>query len=261
MVFACTVQDDFAHTVQLAKPAERIVSLAPDMTEMLYAIGAGKKIIGVVQGSDYPDAARKLPMVANYRMLNQEAILARHPDLVVAWSGTPAHQLAWLIQLGVPLYVSQQKNITDIPRTLRKLGCLAGTEKQATLVALAFEQRLQALQAHKRRPVTVFYEVTDKPLMTINHDSWINQVITLCGGKNIFAEAPVIAPVVSREAVLMKNPDIIISKQASTWKHWPQLRAVASHHLYSIPPDWLERAGPRLLLGAEKMCHYLATSE
>lgn len=260
---ACTVQDDERQPVHLAQPAERIVSLAPDMTEMVYAIGAGDKIVGVMQGSDYPEAARQQPVVANYHALNQEAIMARHPDLVIAWAGTSSHQLAWLAHLGAAVYVSRQKNITDIPVTLRKLGCLAGTEREANRIAAQFEKRLKRLQeqGHRHAPVTVFYEVTDKPLMTINQESWINQVITLCGGKNIFADAPVIAPVVSREAILARNPEVIIAKDFSTWQSWPQLRAVKNHHLFSIPPDWLERAGPRVILGAERMCQNLTTNE
>jgi iron complex transport system substrate-binding protein len=257
---ACEVQDDAGHIIQLSHPASRIISLAPDLTELLFAVGAGNKLIGVVEGSDFPEAARHLPVVATYHSLNEEAVLGLHPDLIVAWSGNSAAQLARLSRLSAPIFVSYQRNLSDIPKTMRKLGCLAGTQQTADFAAERFTQQLDALQMRHQNQslVRVFYQVSLRPLMTINRESWINQVITLCGGQNVFADARMIAPVVSREALILTNPDVILGVGAGEWLAWPLLRAVQNKSLFAVTPDLLERAGPRLLLGASLVCQDLA---
>ncbi len=258
---ACEVTDDAGQKIHLVHPAKRIISLAPDLTELLFAAGAGHQIVGVMQGSDYPDAAKKIPIVGNYLSLNAEAILSLKPDLIIAWEGgNSALQLQQLKHFPIPVFLSHQRDVTDIPKTLQKLGCLAGTERIANRAATEFLKHYQTLQkqyAHQK-PVSVFYEVWPRPLTTINHESWINQIITLCGGKNIFANLKMIAPQVNEEAVIAANPEVIIGPDTtdwqSTWKKWPQLTAVNQKHLYAIHPDWIERAGPRLINGAEEIC-------
>ena len=260
--FACEVIDDAGHVVHLNHPAKRIISLAPDLTELLFAAGAGPSIVGVMQGSDYPAAAKKIPLVASYNRLNSEAVLALHPDLVVAWAGgSSAAQLQQLKTMGIPVFLSHQHDLTDIPKTLQKLGCLAGTETTANRAAADFLQRYQDLQHRYShlKTIAVFYEMWPHPLITVNKDSWINQIIVLCGGENIFASARGVAPQVSMEAVLATNPTVIISTATTAdweeiWQTWPQLSAVKNQFIYPIAPDWLERAGPRLLNGAAAVC-------
>lgn len=263
--YACDVVDDMGNHLHLSKPAKRIVSLAPDITELLFAAGAGQSIVGVMQGSDYPAAATKIPVVASYNRLNSEAVLVLQPDLLVAWAGgMPAAQRQELQRLHIPVFLSRQRELMDIPKTVRKLGCLAGTEKIADQAAAMFSERyahlVQRYAQTKHR--SVFYEMWPHPLMTVNHDSWISQIITLCGGKNIFADAIGVAPQVDIEAVLAANPDVIISTAPTKdwrkiWQDWPQLRAVKQQRIFAVPPDWLERAGPRLLDGAELVCRDL----
>lgn len=262
---ACEVIDDSNHKVQLAQPATRIISMAPDLTELLFAAGAGEKVVGVTRGTDYPAVAKKIPIIASYNSLNTEAVLALHPDLIIAWAGgNSAAQLQTLQHLGIPIFLSQQRDITDIPASLKKFGCLAGTEKTANQAAQNLSARIQVLKQHyaHQKIIPVFYTIGTHPLMTVNKDSWINQIISLCGGRNIFADAKGIAPQVSLEAVIAANPDVIITSETDkdwkkTWLAWPQLRAVQNHFLFAINPDWLEKAGPRLIDGAEDMCRDL----
>lgn len=258
---ACVVVDDLGNTVKLSKPAERIISLAPDLTEILFTAGAGSQIVGVMQGSDFPENAKKIPVIASYNSVNSEAILALHPDLIVAWAGGDSQQqLEVLKRLGIPIFLSYQKDIKDIPHTLQRLGCLAGTEQIATTEAKRFSQRMQMLEKKykNKKNVSVFYLLASHPLLTVNRQSWINQIITLCGGRNIFAEGIGVTPQVNMEAVIKKNPLVIISTQKTgwqlDWQAWPQMDAVRLQHLFSIEPDWMERAGPRLLDGAEIFC-------
>jgi iron complex transport system substrate-binding protein len=247
-VLACEVIDDAGQTIHLNHPAQRIISLAPDITEIVFSIGAGKNIVGVMRGSDYPLQAKKIPIVASYNNVDTEAILALHPDLIIRWSDD--HASEQLKKLAIPVYVSHQKNILDIPETMRRLGCLTGTEKNAEKTATQFFQQYQKIKSkysHKKT-VTVFYQVWPKPLMTITKTSWINEVITLCGGKNIFENLHGAAPQVSLESVIVANPDVIIGSHVENWQR---------KHVYQIDTDLIERAGPRLLNGVENLCMLL----
>lgn len=247
-VLACEVIDDTGQIIHLQHPAQRIISLAPDITEIVFSIGAGKKIVGVMRGSDYPPQAKQIPIVASYNTIDTEAILALHPDLIIRWSDD--HASEQLKKFTIPVYVSHQKNILDIPETMRRLGCLTGTEKNAEKTANQFIQHYQKIKseyAHKKT-VTVFYQVWPKPLMTITKTSWINEVITLCGGKNIYENLRGAAPQVSLESVIVANPDVIMGSRVENWQR---------KHVYQIDTNLIERAGPRLLNGVDSMCKQL----
>ncbi len=247
--------------------AIRIISLAPDITETLFAIGAGSQIVGVIKGSDYPAQAAGLPVVGSYSGLDLERILSLHPDLVMTWGNGFARQLAVLRRLHIRVYMTNPRQLEDIPAAMRTFGGLTGHVTQANQQAAAFEAELARLKAHYQRqtPVAVFYQLGGYSLMTINHDSWINQVITLCGGHNVFAEAVTAAPEVSWEAVVQANPEVVISDSAeqgweTRWQRWPAISAVKHHRLYTVHPDWIDRAGPRLVKGAAEVCGYLEAS-
>jgi iron complex transport system substrate-binding protein len=256
---ACEVIDDTGQTIKLAHPARRIISLAPDLTELLFAAGAGNQIVGVMQGSDYPVAAKKIPIVANYNSIDSEKILSLRPDLIIVWmEGNLARSMK---KWGIPIYYSHQKKMTDIPKTLQRFGCLAGTEKKAADSVHSFTERYQALQKaySYKKQVSVFYQVWPQPLMTITKNSWINDAIMLCGGKNIFADLHGVAPEVNIESVITANPDVIIgvrSKQnwQKIWHSWSQMIAVQKNHVFTLSPDLIERADMRVLDGAEEMC-------
>lgn len=269
---AVMVQDDTGRSVSLPQPAMRIVSLAPHITEQLFAVGAGEKIVGAVDYSDYPDAARKIPRVGGYSRLDLERILVLRPDLIVAWkSGNDARAIERLQALGFEVYLSEPRHLADIADSMKRLGILAGVPVEGREQAKVFRQRLAALrrQYHDEGQRTVFYQIWNQPLMTVSGQHLINDVISLCGGSNIFANLDALTPAVSVEAVLAADPEVIIASGMGAerpewldeWKKWPQLRAVKNKQLYSIDPNLTQRATPRLLLGAEKMCRILHVSE
>jgi iron complex transport system substrate-binding protein len=263
-----TVKDDSGRTIQLAETAGRIVSLAPHVTEQLFAIGVGERIVGAVDYSDYPEQARALPRVGGYSRLDLERILALEPDLVVGWqSGNDTRQLERLRQLGLKVYLSEPRHLEDIASNMERLGKLSGVAQQAGAAAVQFRQGLVALRA-QHQDVTrlrVFYQIWNRPLMTVNGEHLINDVITLCGGDNVFAAIDTLTPSVSEEAVLAADPQVIIAsgmgkarpEWLDDWLRWPQLTAVKNKQLYVIPPDIIQRATPRLLQGAERMCRLL----
>lgn len=259
------LRDDTQTEIRLTVQARRIVSLAPNITEVVYAAGAGDKLVATVDFSDYPAAAKKLPRVGSYARVDIEAVAALRPDLVLAWdSGNPPAAVAQLRKLGIPVFVTEPKTLDDVARDLERYATLAGTEAAGKAAARAFRNRLAGLETQyaTRRPVRVFYEVWDEPLMTVNGKQIISDVMRLCGGTNIFADLPALAPTVSVEAVLAANPDAIIAggmgeRNAAwlePWKKWPRLKATAQGNLFFIDPNLLQRHTPRLLDGADQMC-------
>lgn len=265
---ALSVTDAVGDKLDLPAPASRIISLAPHATEMLFAAGAGDQVVGTVDYSNYPPAARRLPHVGGYAKLDLEAILALKPDLVVAWaSGNPGEALRRLRELGLKVYVSEPRRLEDIPRDLRKLGILSGHPRTAATAAEAVESRIDELRRRYsgQTPVRVFYQIWSDPLITINGEQFISQVIRLCGGVNVFADASGLAPKVGVEAVLQRRPDAIIaSGMASSkpqwlaaWRRWSELPAVRYNALFSIDPDLIQRQGPRIIEGAAQMCRDL----
>jgi len=264
------VTDDDGKRVRLDRPAQRIVSLSPHATELLYAAGAGSRLVAAVEYSDYPAAARQLPRVGSYAALDLERIALLKPDLAVAWgSGNPPAQVAQLARLGIPVFVSEPKELEDIPASLRRLGRLAGTAA-AEAAARDFERRHAALRERYagRRSVAVFYEIWNQPLMTVGGGHVISAAMRLCGGRNVFAQMTQPAEVVELEAVLRANPEAIVSGGMETarsewleqWRRWPQLAAVQRGNLFVVPPDLLQRHTPRLLDGAERLCEALETA-
>lgn len=262
------VTDDTGRVLSLEQPARRIVSLAPYLTELLFAAGAGGSVVGVSGFSDFPPAARGIRRIGTGAGLDLERIVALQPDLVVAWqSGNPADQVERLRGLGLTVFRSEPRTLEDIGATLSRLGELAATHGQARSAIHAFRQRLAAL--HRRHagkpPVDVFYQVWDRPLMTVNADHVISDVIRLCGGRNVFAGLDRLAPQVGIEAVLVRDPQVIIATTGSAgdadgldqWRRWSGVRAVANSHLYTIDDDLLVRHTPRILDGAEQLCGIL----
>jgi iron complex transport system substrate-binding protein len=263
-----SVRDDSGATVALPAPAKRVISLAPHVTELLFAAGGGDAVVGVVSYSDYPEAAQRLPNVGAYNAFDLEAILALQPDLIVAWkSGNPSASLVKLRALGLPVFLSEPRALEDVASNLRRLGQLLGTEAIADAASEEFVTRLAGLRATYagKAEVSVFYQIWFQPLMTINGEHIISQVIELCGGRNVFAAQPTLAPKVSLEAVLAENPEAIVAGSAADkhpqwkqdWRQWPQLRAVQNDNLFYVNPDLMQRHTPRILQGASALCAQL----
>lgn len=262
------IHDDSGREIRLPRPAERIVSLAPHLTELLFAAGAGDRLIGAVRYSDYPPAAAKLPRVGDAHRFDLERILAQQPDLVVAWeSGNPAAQIRQLRESGVTMYLSEPRQFEDIAATLEALGTLAGSRPQAERAAADFRRRLASLRRDytDHANLRVFYQVWHEPLITIGAGHIINEAMALCGGQNVFAEIDQLAPRVGIESVLAAAPEVIVASGSSeqrpdwldNWQRWSQLPAVKNGQLYFIPPALIQRHTPRILDGTQRLCEIL----
>ena len=262
------VRDDEGTLITLKTPAQRIVSLAPSLTELIYAAGAFEKLVGVAEYSDFPPAAKELPIVGRFDILDIERIVQLNPDLVVAWqSGNPRTSVNRLRKLGLPVYIAEPKSLASIPFHIERLALLAGTKLRAEESINGFRQKLKALhnQFGHQSPVTTFYQVWDVPLITAGGNELIDDIIRLCGGHNVFTNIKRIAPKVSREAVLERNPEVIIAsgmdierpEWLDDWLRWPSINAVANNNLFFVPPELVQRHTPRALLGAAQICSQL----
>ena len=265
---AVEVNDDHGHTVNLPQPARKIVALSPHLAELVFDAGAGHNLVGTVEYADFPEQAGSITRLGSYNALDIERLYSMKPDLVLAWySGNGERVINKIRQLGIPVYISEPRQLSDVSHTLRSIGLLAHTEKVAESSAQQFDRRLNDLRQHyvRSKPLSVFYQVWEQPLITINGEQLINEVIKLCGGVNVFADVPVLAPVVSAEEVMVKNPRVIIGGAREDekqhwiyqWQQWSSIDAVKNDHYYFINPDLLNRQTARILNGANQVCEIL----
>jgi iron complex transport system substrate-binding protein len=251
--------DADGHVFVLEAPAGRIVSLAPHLTELLFAAGAGDRVVGTVAYSDHPAAARAIARVGDAALLDLERIAALRPDLIVVWrNGTSPQQLQRLATLNVPMFASEARTLSDIGASLRALGALAGAPEAAARKAAEFDAEVTALRARyaTRTTLKVFYQIWPQPLMTINGEHLISQVLALCGARNVFADQRLLTPTVTEEAVLLADPDAIVvgrvdGSDAGAFERWRRLgalRAARAGHFVLID---------RVVQGARELCQKL----
>jgi iron complex transport system substrate-binding protein len=260
--------DSEGRRVSLAAPAQRIVSLAPHVTELLFAAGAGAKVVAASEYSDYPAAATRLPRVASSGAIDLERIVALRPDLVVAWRlSATTHTLERLEGLGVPIFYSEPHTLAEIAQSMEALGVLAGTEADARSAARQLRATLERLRAQYRgRPVLgVFYQIAERPLMTVNGRQFISDALAVCGARNLFAGLPILAATVSAEAVLAADPDAIIAARddpsddawQAFWAGFATLRAAQLGNLITVRADEMHRHGPRALEATGRLCRLI----
>ena len=260
-----TVTDDTGQQITFAQPAQRIVALAPHIVETLFAAGAGSKIIGTVDYSDYPAAAKSIRRIGGYSSVDLETLVALKPDLVIGWeTGNSPATIAKIQSLGIPVYLTQSNKVSQVATEIQKFGRLAGTEKIAQPVADRFKKRLAKLQQiYGSRPtVTVFYQISESPLMTIGGNQIISNALDICGGKNVFNALTPMASVVSVESVLAANPEAIMASGMEQtnpttfdqWKKWSKLTATQNNNFFLVDPDLMNRNGPRILDGTQMLC-------
>jgi iron complex transport system substrate-binding protein len=263
--------DDLEKEIVLTEPANKIISLAPNITEILFHIGAGSQIIGADEYSNYPEAAKQIIRVNNHSIANYELILSLKPDLILAWySGNGVEVINRLRELGLPVFVIETTKIKEIPDLFKRLGKITGNETQSIQAASEFSEKLVKLQSLyvDKKKVKTFYQIWDDPIMTLSGKHLVSDVIDLCAGVNVFAEAQPLVPRVNIEAIINADPEVILSSGSEEriagwrekWSRWPSISAVDKGHLYLIPPDLMQRQSSRILDGATYVCDFLDKS-
>ena len=262
----CALATLAAAPAQTPRPAQRIVSLAPNLTELVFTVGAGERLVGADVFSNYPPQALAIERVGDAFQVDYERVLALDPDLVLVWdTGTPEPVIEKLGHLGLTVERVSTTHLDDVPLALRRLGELTGTRAAAERAAQDYVQAVGALrQAHTSdAPIQVFYQISSAPLYTINSQHLISEIIALCGGRNVFADLEQLAPPVSREAVLERNPEVILAGDDvvddpfAAWRQWHRLRAVELGNLYVLRVDRVARATTRTVDGAREVCAVL----
>lgn len=263
-----SVVDDTGVKVTLARPAQRVISMAPNVTELLFAAGGGGRIVGTMNYSDYPPEAKSIPSIGSNSQIDLERVVALKPDLIIVWeSGNTARQIEQLARLGIPVFRSEPKKLEQVATSIERFGALLGTGDKAQAAARDYRARIALLAKRYGRaaPVRVFYQVWDRPLYTLNDQQIVSDAIRTCGGHNVFGKLPVIAPEVSVEAVLAQDPEAIVAgdehapgdRGVGVWKPYGALAAVRRGNLFTLDGELLTRPGPRTADGAASLCEVL----
>jgi iron complex transport system substrate-binding protein len=261
---ALRLTDDGGHELVLQRPAQRIVALAPNLTELVYAAGAGARLVAVGRFSDYPPDAKTKPVISDAFAVDYEALMRLKPDLVLVWgSGTPERTKTKLRSLGVPVYEIEIQSVAGLADTLRGIGRLAGTDGVAQARAAALTADWNALRAEygARRPVRVFFQLWDAPLMTLNGQHLVSSAISACGGTNVFGELPTLTATISWEAAVQRDPELVVTAggpgekaKPGRWAEFPQVSATRRGEFGHVEGDLLTRSGPRFVDGARELC-------
>jgi len=271
---AMTHADDSGRRIDMAEPARRVITLAPNLTELVYAAGAGSALVGTVNTSDFPEEAKAVARVGDHQRLDVERIISLHPDLILVWHhGNAGREVSQLEAAGLRLFHLEPRRLDDVPRALERVGALLGRAPQAAQRAAELRRELASLRAQHANapPVSVFYQVWSQPLMTLNDQHLVSDVIGLCGGRNVFGALPQLVPQLSLESVVAADPEVLLSARESAaegpggrrnpqlpgfaqWQAFPKLTAVRRGWMYSLPGDAISRQGPRIVEGARAVC-------
>jgi ABC-type Fe3+-hydroxamate transport system substrate-binding protein len=257
---AIAVNDDNGQHLVLAAPARRIITLAPSLTELAFVAGAGDRVVAVSAWSDYPRAALRLPQVADAAGVSLEALLELRPDLVIAWkSGNREIDIKRIAAFGIPVLVLEVAHLADISRAVRAIGTLAGSDQKASAAAMKIDDTLASLRTANqgKRRVTVFFEISRLPLMTVNRHHAIDEVISLCGGENIFRSKELLVFSPTMEELVRLQPQVILfpaNQAVAPATDYRGLQAWANQRIYRVSADALLRTGPRMVEGAVDVC-------
>nr|WP_298140547.1 cobalamin-binding protein [uncultured Pseudomonas sp.] len=244
--------------------AERVVSLAPSLSEIVLELGAADLLVGVLDGGERPSALAHLPSVGRYGQLELEGLLQLQPDLILLWPDSISRaQREQLQRFGIPMAIVEPRDLAHLADQFGEIGARLGRGEQGLRLQQRFNARLAELRGRYRRerPLRVFYQVWDKPLYTIGGRQIISDALGVCGGENVFADLALPAPQVSVEAVLQRNPEVILANstaQLDAWRRWPQLAAVTRAQLWQVPDSGLERPSFQMLNATEQLCEQLA---
>ena len=265
-----TFTDALGREVTLAGSPKRIIPLAPSLTEILYYLGLGERVAGVTEYSYYPPDAKVKPSVGSYIDPNIEKIISLSPDLVIGTKdGNLPGSVYLLEQARIPVYVVNPRNVRDAISTIDEIGGLCGVSEKARQSVDKLNKRLETVQnavAARKKPL-VFLQINISPVMTVNKNTFHNDLIKLAGGINMTADEPITYPRISIEEVIRKKPDIIIissmerggefEKARQDWMKWTSIPAVKNNRVYLIDSDLIDRPSQRIIDGLEAMARLI----
>lgn len=267
LLFGAEFEDALGRQLSFDQPPQRIISLVPAVTEILFALGLQDRLVAVTDYCDYPPAAKELPQVGLYSRPSLESILLFKPDLVIASAGMNRPSLVKRLEgLNIPVYVVNPHNIAESIETIRNLGSLNGRSMEAEDIVTAMQARIDRLEEQlsvERKP-QILTLIMLQPLTVAGPDTFIDDIIKRSGGENVVPAGPSRYPTWNSEALLAIDPEVIVVSShpgqpdpQSFFEQWPQLQAVRNKRVVEIEADWLHRPGPRIVLGIEAMTKVL----
>ena len=260
---ACSVEEQAAEP---EGPAQRVVTFAPHLAEMMFAVGAGERLVGVSAWSDFPAAVLDLPQVGDAFTVDQEQLSLLGPDLLLVWeSGMPAHTADEMRRRGYRVESIRTRSLADVVAAMLHIGELTGHVNSAERAVTEFNATIDALRAQYRdaSTISVFFQISTRPLYTVNREHFISEIIEVCGGRNVFADVEGFAPSVDIEAVLDRNPEVMLAganvgdDAFTEWDRWPQLAANRLGNRFFLPDETIGRPSPRLAQAAQSLCNAL----
>ncbi len=242
---------------------ERVVTLAPNLTELVFAVGAGESLVGVSAWSDYPKEATELPIVGDAFTVDREQLTLLEPDLLLVWeSGMPTHTVDELRATGLNVEVIRTRGLADVAAAMRRIGAMTGYDVTAANAADEYLRRLEELRGEysDAEPIRVFFQVARRPLYTVNREHYVSELIEVCGGRNVFHDLTELAPTISVEAVVHRAPEVMLASTDAgddafaEWQRWSMIPANRYGNQFLLPADELARATPRLILAGRALC-------
>lgn len=247
--------------------AERVISLAPSLTEMMLDLQAEQTLVGILDGGPRPAALAHVASVGQFAQFELETMLSLQPDLVLYWpSSISKTQLAQLRTLGLPVFSAHAQSMDELAEQFAQLGPQVGAQQRGAELTAQLQQRLAQMRARYQRavPLRVFYQVWDSPMYTLGGKQIISDALRVCGAENIYADLSLSAPQVSIESVIARDPDVILlgsERLAAMWQAWPVLRAVKRGQVLEVPDHGLERPSLQMFAALEQLCEHLADFE
>jgi iron complex transport system substrate-binding protein len=244
-------------------PVRRVVTFAPHLAEIMFEVGAADQLVGVSAWSDYPRAVLELPEVGDAFTVDQEQLSLLQPDLVLVWaSGMPVHTVDDLRQRGYRVESITTRKVADVAAAMRRVGEMTGHAEEAESAAMRFEAVFDELRQANAdaEPISVFFQISARPLYTINREHFISEIIAVCGGQSIFDELDEFAPPVSVEAVLDRDPEVMLAGANlgegafEEWQRWPDMAANRLGNQFLLPDETVGRPSPRLTMAARSVC-------
>ncbi|NCF14146.1 MAG: ABC transporter substrate-binding protein [Gammaproteobacteria bacterium] len=260
LLCACSKQAPESSNGDVAK---RVVTFAPHLSEIMFAIGAGDRLVGVSSWSDYPREVLELPEVGDAFTVDQEQLALLDPDLLLVWeSGMPAHTVDELRGRGYRVEAIRTRSLADVSAAMIRLGELTGQRATAEAAAEQYTVAFDRLSDQYRdaEPITVFFQISTRPLYTINREHFISEIISICGGRNVFDDLDEMAPSVSVEAVLDRDPEVMLAganlgdDAFADWARWQRLAANRYGNQFLLSDETIGRPIPRLVIAGQAVC-------
>lgn len=265
-----TFKDSLGRKITLKGDPQRIVSLAPNITEILYVLGLGERLVGVTQFSSYPPEASLKPKVGSYINLNVEKIISLSPELVIGTvDGNNPGVVSLLEQAGIQVFIVNPRKVKQIIDTIASIGEVCGVNEKADIVVGQLNRRVNRIIrsiASRERPL-VFLQINVRPIMTVNRNTYHHDLIRLAGGRNMAEDESITYPRISLEEVIRRKPDVIIvssmerggrfEKARQAWLRWKSIPAVKNNRVHLIDSDLIDRPSPRIIDGLEAMARII----